>query len=332
MKIAVDVMGGDNAPLETVEGALIYAEKNPSVQVLLVGKEDKINEIISKKDNKPKNIEIINATEVIEGEDHPVSAIRKKKDSSMAVALKLLKEKKADAVVSAGNTGALLAGSIFITGRIKGVERPAITGLYPTKKGASVILDIGANADVQPEHLLTFAKMGTLYAKLALKKENPTVGLINIGTEPQKGNQLVKEAYNLFKDCDDINFKGNVESKEIPAGVADVLVCDGFTGNIILKLTEGIITELIGKLKTAMLSDFKSKMGAMFLKDSLKKMKNSFNYEEIGGAILLGIDGTVIKAHGSSKRSSFSNAIKRAEEFCNAKVVQSITEMISEGK
>lgn len=328
--IGIDAMGGDHAPAKIVEGAILAAQKDKELVITLFGKSEEIDASLASLSYDKQRINIVTTTEVIEGEDKPVHAIRKKKDSSLVVALTQLKEKKLDAVVSAGNTGALIAGAIFVTGRIRGISRPAITGAYPTIKGPMVTLDIGANADVSPQHLLEFAKMGSLFSKIAYHKENPTVGLVNIGTEATKGNELTKAAYALLKEEKSIRFAGNVEGRDIPKGIVDVLVCDGFTGNTVLKLTEGVADTLFSILKQAIESNAKAKLGALMMKDSLKKMKESLNYEEVGGAVLLGVDGVVVKAHGSSKEKAFSNAILRAAQYHREGLVDKIKAIVEE--
>lgn len=328
--IGIDAMGGDHAPAKIVEGAILAAQKDKELVITLFGKSEEIDASLASLSYDKQRINIVTTTEVIEGEDKPVHAIRKKKDSSLVVALTQLKEKKLDAVVSAGNTGALIAGAIFVTGRIRGISRPAITGAYPTIKGPMVTLDIGANADVSPQHLLEFAKMGSLFSKIAYHKENPTVGLVNIGTEATKGNELTKAAYALLKEEKSIRFAGNVEGRDIPKGIVDVLVCDGFTGNTVLKLTEGVADTLFSMLKQAIESNAKAKLGALMMKDSLKKMKESLNYEEVGGAVLLGVDGIVVKAHGSSKEKAFSNAILRAAQYHREGLVDKIKAIVEE--
>lgn len=327
IKIGIDAMGGDHAPDKIVEGAVLALKKDDTLSICLTGDEQKIRKVLQTLSYSGDRIEIVPTTEVIEGDDKPVSAIRRKKDSSLVVALKMLKEKKVDAVVSAGNTGALIAGAIFVTGRIQGISRPAITGMYPTVKGPMVMLDIGANADVSPVHLVEFAKMGSLFAQISQGKKQPSVGLVNIGTEETKGNELTKKAYELLKREKEIHFVGNVEGRDIPKGIVDVLVCDGFTGNTILKLTEGVAESLFSMLKEVIYSSAKAKLGAMMMKDSLKKMKEDLNYEEIGGAVVLGVDGVVVKAHGSSKENAFSNAILRAAEYHRAGLIDNIKSM-----
>lgn len=330
MKIAIDIMGGDNAPQAPFDGAMKALEEFPELNLVLVGDGNKINSMLESKNYDKNRIEIIHTSEVIENEDKPVKAIRSKKDSSMVVGLRMLKEKQVDGFVSAGNTGALLAGGIFVTGRIKGIDRPALGGFYPTTKGSTVILDVGANAECKSRNLEEFAVMGGLYAEKVLGISNPKVALVNIGAEETKGNELYINTHQLLKEAKHINFVGNVEARYIPYGEVDVAVCDGFTGNIIIKTTEGVATALMSKIKEAMMSSTKSKIGALLVKDKLKELKKMFDYEELGGAPLLGIDGAIIKAHGSSNSKAFKNAIKAAMTFHESGVLDIIREYSQE--
>ena len=243
--IALDAMGGDYAPEETVKGAVEAVHDYPEIKVILVGKEELIKEQLSRYSYREDAIDIVNAPEVIDMGDVPTKAIREKKDSSLVVAMRLVKEGNADAVVSAGSTGAILVGGQLIVGRIKGIKRPALAPFLPSKKGFSLLIDCGANVDARPEHLLQFAQMGSVYFENVMGKKNPTVGIVNIGTEEEKGNQLVKETYPLLKECKDINFAGSVEAREIAAGSTDILVCEAFVGNVILKFFEGVALSLI---------------------------------------------------------------------------------------
>lgn len=324
MKIGIDVMGGDNAPLAPIEGAIMAIEEFPELNIVLVGNGERIDELLAEKKYDKARLEIVHASEVIENDDKPVKAIRSKKDSSMVVGLNLLKEKKIDGFVSAGNTGALLAGGIFIVGRIKGIDRPALGGFYPTLKGSTVMLDVGANADCKPRNLEEFGVMGGLYAKEALGIKNPKVALANIGAEETKGNELYIETHKVLKESKLINFVGNIEARSIPYGEADVVICDGFTGNIILKTTEGVAGAIMEKMKQVLLSNTKGKIGALLIKDNLKEMKKMFDYEELGGAPLLGLDGAIIKAHGSSNGKAVKNAIKAAKVFHESGVLERI--------
>ncbi|MBS4536088.1 phosphate acyltransferase PlsX [Clostridium sp. D2Q-14] len=322
MKIAIDAMSGDGGPRVTVKGS-IDAVKEFGVNIILVGKEDLINDELNKYEFDANKIEVINASEVIANEDKPVVAIRKKKNSSMVKALKLVKDKEADAVVSAGNTGALLSGGLFIVGRIKGIDRPALSPVYPTEKGISLLIDAGANVDCKPKNLQQFGIMGSIYVEKVLNIKNPKVGLVNIGVEEGKGNELTKESFDLLRNTN-INFYGNLEVRDIPEGKCDVLVCDGFVGNTILKLTEGLATSIFSSLKSEFMKSLKTKIGALLLKSGLKNFKKKMDYTEHGGALLLGVKGGVIKAHGSSDEKAIKNAIRQAIKFTNNNVIEII--------
>ncbi|MBF8982178.1 phosphate acyltransferase PlsX [Lutibacter sp. B2] len=326
MKIAVDGMGGDHAPIEIVKGC-IQAINDTDLEVYLVGKQELIEGELKKYKFDDSKLHIINATEVIENEDKPVDAIKRKKDSSMVVGLSMLKNKEVDAFISAGNTGALLAGSLLKVGRIKKIDRPAIATVYPTDKGMSLLVDAGANAECKPRNLLEFALMGSIYSQKVLGKENPSVGLVNIGEEEGKGTPMIKDAYQLLSK-NELNFYGNVEGRDIPTGVVDILVCDGFVGNIILKVTEGVAMTMMGMLKREFKKSFLSKLGAMMLIPSLKSFKKNLDYAEYGGAPLLGVKGAVIKAHGSSNAKAIKNAILQAKVFAQKDVIQIISEEI----
>ena len=257
-------------------------------------------------------------------------AIRKKKDSSLCKALNLVKDKTCDAVLSAGSTGAFLAGCNFIVGRIKGVKRPALTPIMPGKNGPFIVVDAGANVDCKPEYLLQFAHMGKEYYKGVLNSENPSIGLVNIGAEEEKGNDLTKNTYQLLKNEKSFNFIGNVEPRDITSGDTNVLVCDGFTGNTLLKSCEGVAMSLMKLMKEKFMASFKGKMGALMLKDSLKEIKSMMDYTEYGGAPLLGVKGGVIKAHGSSNAFAIKNAINQAIKFANGNVVNDIEQVLKE--
>lgn len=323
IKIVVDCMGGDNAPYSTVEG-IVDAIKEFNIDIIATGDKNVLEENFSKYEFDKSKLEIIHTSELILNEDKPVKAIRSKKDSSMVVALNLVKEKKADAIVSAGNTGALLAGGLFVLGRIKGIDRPALCSFLPNKKGMSILLDAGANADCKPRNLLEFGVMGSVYASKILELDNPKVAIVNVGQEEGKGNELTKKSYNLLKLNEDINFIGNVEARDIPFGYTDVVVCDGFTGNVVLKVTEGVAMTVFSMLKDTFLTNMKTKIGAMFLKDDLKQLKNNLDYSEYGGAPLLGVNGGLIKAHGSSNSKAIKNAIKQGIHFTRGNVINEI--------
>lgn len=328
MRIAVDAMGGDHGVKVNVKGS-VDAVNEYHVNVILVGKEDLIKKELKKYEYDKEKIEILNAEDEITNDDKPVLAIRRKKDSSMVKALQLVKEKKADSVISSGSTGALLSGGLFIVGRIKGISRPALSPVYPTEKGISLLLDAGANVDCKPKHLQQFALMGSIYSNKVLGVKNPKIGLINIGEEEGKGNELTKESYKLLKDMD-FNFKGNLEVRDLPKGEYDVLVCDGFVGNTILKLTEGLASSIFSTLKEEFMKTLKSKFGALLLKSSFKSFKKKLDYSEYGGALLLGVKGGVIKAHGSSDAKAIKNAIRQAKTFTENNVVEKIhTEILA---
>ncbi len=327
MRIAVDAMGGDHGLLATVKGS-VDAVKEFGIDVTLIGNEEKIKNELLKNQYSGGNIKIVNAEEVITNDEEPAMAVRRKKQSSMVIGLNLVKNKEADAFVSSGSTGALLAGGLLIVKRIKGVDRAALAIPYPTKKGISLLLDAGANTDCKAKYLQQFAVMGSIYAEKILNISNPKVSLVNIGTEESKGNELSKETYGLLKDTN-INFMGNIEARDITEGETDVLVCDGFVGNIILKLTEGLAMSIFSMLKEEFMSSVKSKIGALLLKSGLRKFKKRLDYTEYGGAPLLGTKGVVIKAHGSSDAKAIKNAIRQAKVFVENGVIEKIEDEIS---
>ncbi len=321
MKVVIDAMGGDYGPEVTVKGAL-DAVNSLDIEIVLTGVETIINEQLNKY-NKVKGIEVVHCSEVIENNDKPSVALRKKKDSSMSVAFRMVKEGEADAVISAGNTGALLAGGLFIIGRIKGISRPALAVPFPTPRGVSLLIDAGANADCKPQHLLDFARMGKSYMQTMQNIEEPIICLVNVGIEEEKGNELSKESYTLLKNAN-IGFSGNIEARDIPEGVADVVVCDGFTGNIILKLYEGVAQTFSSALKKELMRTATSKFGALLVKPGLKSFKKQFDYAEHGGVPFLGVNGLVIKAHGSSNAVAISNAVKQAKRCHDNQLVDHI--------
>ena len=300
-KVALDAMGGDNAPSAVIQGAVDAVTQRKDIKILLVGQEEILAEELKKYNYPKEQVEIVNATEVIETAEPPVMAIRRKKDSSIVVAMNLVKKGMADAFVSAGSSGAVLVGGQVIVGRIKGVERPPLAPLLPTKKGVSLLIDCGANVDARPSHLVQFAKMGSIYMKNVIGIENPRVAIVNIGAEEEKGNALVKETFPLLKECEDINFIGSIEAREIPHGGADVIVCEAFVGNVILKLYEGVGAALMSEVKKGLMTSLRSKIGALLVKPALKQTLKKFDASEYGGAPLLGLNGLVVKTHGSSK-------------------------------
>ncbi|MFA9376594.1 MAG: phosphate acyltransferase PlsX [Lachnotalea sp.] len=324
VKVAVDAMGGDNAPGEIVKGAIEAVNKVKNIKVFLVGKEDVINEELKKYTYNKEQLEVTNASEVIATEEPPVMAIRRKKDSSLVKAMNMVKNQEADALVSAGSSGAILVGGQVIVGRIKGIERPPLAPLIPTAKGVSLLVDCGANVDARASHLVQFAKLGSIYMENVVGIKNPKVAIVNIGAEEEKGNMLVKETFPLLKECSDINFIGSIEARDIPSGYADVIVCEAFVGNVILKLYEGVGATLIGKIKGAMMSSLRSKIGALLVKPAMKMALKSFDASEYGGAPLLGLNGLVVKTHGSSKAKEVTNSIIQCVTFKNQKINEKI--------
>lgn len=331
-RVALDAMGGDNAPVEMVKGAVEAVQKRNDIQVLLTGKEEILKEELAKYTYPDEKIHIVNATEVIETAEPPVKAIRSKKDSSLVTAMKLVRNGEADAFVSAGNSGAVLVGGQLLVGKIKGVERPPLAPLIPTLKGVSLLIDCGANVDARPSHLVQFAKMGSIYMESVVGKKNPTVGIVNIGAEEEKGNALVKETFPLLKECPDINFIGSVEAREIPYGDVDVIVCEAFVGNVILKLYEGVAGALVKKIKSGMMTNLKSKIGGLLVKPALKDTLKDFDTSEHGGAPLLGLKGLVVKTHGSSTSKEVCNSIIQCVTFKEQKINEKITSVIQKNQ
>ena len=315
VRVAVDAMGGDLAPAEPVKAAVEALEKRKSLHVTLVGQEEVIRAELAKYKYPEDRLEILDAREIIEMSEPPVNAIRKKKDSSIVRGLRLVKEGTCDAFVTAGSTGATLAGGQLLVGRIRGIERPPLAPLMPTAKGPVLLVDCGANMDARPSQLVQFAQMGSIYMKNMTGVENPRVALVNVGAEEEKGNALVKEVYPLLKECEGINFIGNIEARDIPAGEADVVVCDAFVGNVILKLYEGLASTLIHKIKDALMSTLRSKLGALMIKPALKGMLKEFDITSYGGAPMLGLRGLVVKTHGNSEAVEIRNAIEQCILF-----------------
>ncbi|MDE5746909.1 MAG: phosphate acyltransferase PlsX [Acetatifactor sp.] len=328
VNVAVDAMGGDNAPVQIVKGAVEAVNANKEIKVFLVGKEPVIKEELAKYTYDMTQVEVVHASEEIETAEPPVMAIRKKKDSSIVKALYMVKDGTCDAFVSSGSTGAVLVGGQVIVGRIKGVERPPLAPLIPTENGVSLLIDCGANVDARPSHLVQFARMGSIYMESIMGIKNPRVGIVNNGAEEEKGNALVKETFPLLKECKDINFIGSVEARDIPAGVADVVVCEAFVGNVILKLYEGVGATLIRKVKSGMMTSLRSKLGALLVKPALKATLKSFDVQEYGGAPLLGLSGLVVKTHGSATAVEIKNTILQCLEFKNQQINEKIKEKI----
>ena len=329
VSVALDAMGGDNAPGQIVKGAVDAVNIDNGIFVYLVGRQELIKEELSKYTYNKEQIEVVDARDVIETGEAPVMAVRRKKDSSLVKALTMVKEKKADAFVSAGSSGAILVGGQVIVGRLKGVERPPMAPLIPTAKGVSLIVDSGANVDSRETFLVQWAKMGSIYMENVLGIKNPKVAIVNVGVEEEKGNQLVKEAYPMLKECKDINFVGSIEARDIPNGNADVIVCDAFVGNVILKLYEGLGKTLIGKVKGAMMSSLKTKIGALLIKGALKDTMKSFDATEYGGAPLIGLNGLVVKTHGNAKAKEIKNSLIQCKKFKESNISGKIMESIN---
>lgn len=330
VRVVVDAMGGDYAPAELVHGAVEAVLADESVRVILAGRQEDIKKELAKYTYPKDRIEIVHAEEVIETGEPPVNAIRRKKDSSIAVGMRLVKKGEADAFVSSGSTGAVLVGGQLLVGRIRGVERPPLAPLIPTANGVSLLIDCGANVDARSSHLVQFARMGSVYVKNVLGIENPRVGLVNIGVEEEKGNALVKETYPLLKECPDINFIGSVEAREIPAGACDVIVCEAFVGNVILKLYEGLSSTLIKKIKQGMMTSTRAKLGGLLVKPALKENVKNFDVSQYGGAPMLGLNGLVVKTHGSAKSGEIKNAVMQCVQFKKQHIDEMMKELFRE--
>ncbi len=327
MKIIIDAFGGDNAPLEIIKGARM-AKDEYGVDILLTGSESKIKTVAAENDIKIDDMQIANADEIITMEDDPSAVIKTKKNSSMALGFDLLARGKGDAFISAGNSGALVMGATMIIKRIKGVKRPAFAPVLPTLKGCSMLIDGGANVECRPEMLAQFAVMGSIYMNKVIGIDNPTIGLANCGAEEHKGTPLYQETYQLLKSSE-LNFIGNVEGRGVPEGESDVVVADGFTGNIILKMYEGVAGALMGKIKDIFTKNIKNKLAAALVLSDMKEMKKQFDYNEYGGSPILGVSKPVFKAHGSSKARTIKSAVGLTVEFVKNNVVNEISENIN---
>lgn len=329
IKIVVDAMGGDYAPEVPVQGVVDALQENQAISVILVGRTDEIMEQLAKYTYDESRVEIVQADEVIGFDEPPVMAVRKKKNSSIVVGMNLVKHGEADAFLSAGSTGAILVGGQMIVGRIKGVERAPLAPLIPTANGPALLIDCGANVDARASHLLQFAEMGSIYMKHVVGIEHPRVAIVNIGAEEEKGNQLVKETYPLLKECKDINFTGSIEARDIPKGDADVIVCEAFVGNVILKLYEGLAATLLSKVKQGLMATLRSKIGAFLIKPALKRTMKEFNTDDHGGAPLLGLRGLVVKTHGSSDAHDIKMGILQCVQFTEEKINEKIKENLT---
>ena len=323
-RVVVDAMGGDYAPEWIIRGAVEAINEGAKAQIILTGKEDVIKKELAKYTYDQSKIEVVNATEEITCHEAPVHAVRSKKDSSLVVGLNMVKNGEADAIISAGSSGAILAGGQLVVGRSKGVKRSPLAPLLPTSKGYSLLIDCGANVDARPEHLLQFAKMGSIYMKNIEGIENPRVGIINIGAEDEKGNELVKSTIPLLRECKDINFIGSVESRDIPNGPADVLVCEAFVGNVLLKFFEGLGKMFMAEIKDTLKSSVKTKIGGALIYKPIKKTFKRYMADDKGGAPLLGLKGLVVKIHGNSKDTEVRSAIEQCRNFVKKDVTNQI--------
>ncbi len=332
VRVAVDAMGGDNAPAEVIKGTVDALNESDAIEVLLVGDTAVTGPMLEAYQYDKSRLCLVHASEVITNDESPAMAIKKKKDSSIVVGQHLVKDGKADAFVSAGSTGAVLVGGHAIVGRISGIERPALAPFIPTLKGFSLLIDCGANVDAKPSNLVQFAQMGSIYMEHVVGRKNPTVALVNIGAEEEKGNALVKETFPLLKACPDINFIGNIEARDIPAGNADVIVCEAFVGNVILKLYEGLSSALIKIVKDSMMSTTVSKIGALLVQGQLKASLKEFDTSDQGGAPLLGLKGLVVKSHGSSMAKDFKAGILQCIAFKEENISEKIAESINISK
>ncbi len=328
VRVVLDAMGGDHAPEEIVKGAVQAVNARDDIQVILTGYQDVVEHELAKYTYPKDRVEVVHTSMVIETAEPPVAAIRNKRNSSIVVGLSMVRRGEADAFVSAGSSGAVLVGGQAIVGRIKGIDRPALAPLIPTKDGVALLIDCGANVDARPSHLVQFAKMGSIYMENVIGVKKPRVGIVNIGAEEEKGNALVKETFPLLKQCEDINFIGSVEARDIPAGACDVIVCEAFVGNVILKLYEGVGATMISRIKGSMMENLRTKIGALLIKPALKRTLKAFDASEYGGAPLLGLKGLVVKTHGSSRAVEVEHSIYQCVQFNQQQINDKIKDLI----
>ena len=327
--VALDAMGGDNAPMEIVKGAVDAVNSSSAVIVHLFGDEGQIKEELAKYDYPKDQVRITHTTRIISVEEAPAVAIKKKKDSSMVVGIRSVKNGECDAFISGGSSGAVLVGGQVLVGKARGVKRAPLAPIIPTEKGVSLLIDCGANVDARPEHLVQFAQMGSIYMENIVGVQNPTVAILNIGTEETKGNALVKETFPLLKECPGIHFIGSIEARDIPAGYADVIVTEAFVGNVALKMMEGVANTLVSLMKKGLLSSLRSKIGALLVKPALKDTFKMFDATEHGGAPLLGLNGLVVKIHGNATAKETKNAIFQCVAFKEQKINEKISEHLN---
>ncbi|MFC1898230.1 phosphate acyltransferase PlsX [Candidatus Cloacimonadota bacterium] len=326
MRIAIDAFGSDNAPFPEVEGAILAIKEDVCKKVILVGKEDILNRELGKYFYDKDRIEVVNATETISMHDAPATIVKKKKDSSMVRAIQICKEGKADGMISAGNTGAVMAASLFGFKRIKNVLRPAIATTFPTQGNPEIILDVGANADCSPENLVQFAELGNLYSKFIFKSETPKVALLNIGEETTKGNELYKTVHQRLLESKELNFVGNIEGKDLLKGIVDVVVCDGFVGNVMLKTVEGAAISIFSIMKEQIKKDWIAKIGALLSFPVYAYIKKKLDHTEYGGALLVGLNGIAVVAHGRSNGKAIKNAVRLASTMAESGFVEHANE------
>lgn len=329
MKIILDGMGGDHAPASVVEGAIL-AMKEMEHEIIIVGQQELIEAELKKYKYDHQRLSVVDARDIITNDEAPVRAVRSKKDSSIVRGINMVKDGDGDIFISAGSTGALLCGGLFILGRIRGVDRPALASIYPIIGGrASLLVDAGANTECKPTNLLEFAVMGSIYMEKVIDRKSPRIGLVNVGEEAKKGSALTKLTYEMLSESK-LNFVGNVEARDVPKGACDVIVTDGFTGNVILKLTEGLAWNILQVIKRKFTEGFKAKMGAMLLIDKLSGLKKEFDYSEYGGAPILGVKGPIVKMHGSSSANAVKNTILKGIPYVTENVVKTIENSVLE--